>query len=110
MAQRFVAAVKRMAGVSPSTSMLWCSVLPQNWDTVKKWYMENAEALAEAYIDATGKRPWNLSKEPPVEPVPEPPTSQPDINPTICGVKHWYEHLRTWNFHAAWDHLWNKHD
>jgi hypothetical protein len=53
--------------------------------------MENAEALAEAYIDATGKRPYNLSKEPPVEPVPEPepPTPQPKPIPTNEGVENW---------------------
>ncbi len=99
MAQRFVAAVKRMVGLTPSYSMLWCSVLPQTWDTLKVWYLENAEALAEAYIDATGKRPYNLSKEPPVEPVPVPePTPGPAPVPAPTGEdwRGWWRNNGKW--------------
>ncbi len=48
---------------------LWLTVLPQTWDTVKKWYMENANALAEAYKSYCGAWPFNKGKKPPVDPV-----------------------------------------
>jgi hypothetical protein len=31
-------------------------------------------------------------------------------DPTTCGLNHWYQHLKTLNFKAAWDHLLGKHD
>jgi hypothetical protein len=31
------------------------------------------------------------------------------IPPTTCGLNYWYQHLKTLNFKAAWDHLLGKH-
>jgi hypothetical protein len=101
--------VLRHCGKNKQGKKLWLSVLPQNWNETA--HIENASAITRAYRNRYGVWPVNYGKEwvKPIPP-PEPPTPQPKPKPTKCGVNRWYKHLKTWNFHAAWDHFWKKHD
>lgn len=74
----FAHVIRACGGKRADGNRLWCTVLPQTWDTAKKYYMENCEALAAAYHDAMGVWPYNRGKKPPVEPVPDEPDAPAD--------------------------------
>lgn len=88
--------------------------LPSN--TKPSAWKENAQAMADAYRSRYGKFPPNYGTDnpaynepaPPIEPTPI--TPQPDPEPTTCGVRYWYQHLKRLNFKAAWEHLLGKHN
>lgn len=89
----------------------WIEHCPKNY-AAEAW-LPAIRGIVKAYAEKYGY-PENWGKYPkPVEPPPIEPgpiTPPPAPEPTTCGVKHWWEHLKTWNFKAAWEHLFGKHN
>jgi hypothetical protein len=66
--------------------------------------------MSEAHFEFFKVWPENYGKFPDVPEPPVPPTPPTPPPATICGKIHWYQHLKTLNFKAAWAHLRGRHD
>lgn len=90
--------------------MLGIEHLPDDkpWDECRVEQLGVFDAIAAAYAE-TFPPLENFGKWPDAWVDPDPP-DPPDPPPTTCGKNHWWEHLKTLNFKAAWDHLLGRHD